>query len=181
MEKIVRVPEVHTLEKIVPHLIRVNNIVETFIEKIISIPFREEVIKTIETNTEKIVPVKETGNQITTVEVFRDKIIEIEKLVEIAQIQNFVTKELEVIERFEEKEIPIFSTIEKLIEVPHILEKIVEKIVILPQVVEVLKNVYQIAESVPAGMQVPADIVAHETQYRTLSTNLRKSLDQVIG
>ena len=49
-------------------------------------------IKTIETNSERIVPVKETGNQITTVDVFRDKIIEIERLVEVIQTQNFVTK-----------------------------------------------------------------------------------------
>jgi hypothetical protein len=44
-----------------------------------------------------------------------------------------------------------------------------------------LKNVHQIAETVPAGVDIPSDVVAHETQYRTLSSNLRKSLDQVIS
>lgn len=44
-----------------------------------------------------------------------------------------------------------------------------------------MKNVHQIAETVPAGVDIPSDVVAHETQYRTLSANLRKSLDQVIS
>ena len=46
---------------------------------------------------------------------------------------------------------------------PHILEKIVERIVILPQVVEILKNVHQIAETLPTGISIPADVAAHET------------------
>ena len=52
---------------------------------------------------------------------------------------------------------------------------------VLPQVVEILKNVHQIAETVPAGVQIPSDVAAHEAQYRLLSSNLRKSLDQVVG
>ena len=65
---------------------------ETIIEKIVSVPFREEVVKIIESISERIVPIKETENQITSVEVFRDKIVEVEKLIEIAQINNLITK-----------------------------------------------------------------------------------------
>ena len=50
----------------------------------------------------------------------------------------------------------------------------------LPQVVEILKNVHQIAETMPAGVQIPHDIAAHEAQYRLISTNLRKSMDGVV-
>jgi hypothetical protein len=42
--------------------------------------------------------------------------------------------------------VPVFSNVEKIIEVPYLLEKIVEKIVIKPQVVEVLKYIHEIAE-----------------------------------
>jgi hypothetical protein len=43
--------------------------------------------------------------------------------------------------------VPIFSTVEKFIEIPQVNEKIVERIVIMPQVVEVLKYVHELAES----------------------------------
>lgn len=52
---------------------------------------------------------------------------------------------LQVVERFEEREVPIYSTVERFLEVPVVLEKIVERVVVLPQVVEVLKYVHEIS------------------------------------
>ena len=49
---------------------------------------------------------------------------------------------MQVVDRYEEKIVPITTTVEKIIEVPYILEKIVEKIVILPQVIEVIKYIH---------------------------------------
>lgn len=48
---------------------------------------------------------------------------------------NHVEQEIQVIDRFEQKEVPVYTTVEKIVEVPQILEKIVERIVVMPQVV----------------------------------------------
>lgn len=53
---------------------------------------------------------------------------------------------------------PVHSTVEKIVEVPHIIEKIVEKIVIMPQIVEVLKYVHEIVEEETLGVAVGVDI-----------------------
>ncbi len=53
---------------------------------------------------------------------------------------------------------PVYSTTEKIVEVPHILEKIVEKIVIMPQVVEVLKYVHEIVEEQTLGIAIGVEI-----------------------
>lgn len=59
---------------------------------------------------------------------------------------NHVEKTIEVVDRYEQKEVPIYTTVEKIVEVPQVLEKIVERIVIMPQIVEVLKYVHEIYE-----------------------------------
>ena len=55
---------------------------------------------------------------------------------------NYIEKEIQVVDRFEQREVAIHSTVEKIVEVPQILEKIVERIVVMPQIVEVLKYVH---------------------------------------
>lgn len=40
-------------------------------------------------------------------------------------IRNQVNNQLQVVDRFEERVVPVYSTVEKIVEVPHILEKIV--------------------------------------------------------
>jgi hypothetical protein len=73
-------------------------------------------------------------------------------------VRNHVDKQLQIVDRFEERVVPVHSTVEKIVEVPHILEKIVEKIVIMPQVVEVLKYVHEIVEEHSLGVAVGVDI-----------------------
>ncbi len=58
----------------------------------------------------------------------------------------------------ETTEVPVYTTVEKIVEVPQILEKIVERIVILPQVVEVLKYVHEISESEDLGVALEGDL-----------------------
>ncbi len=73
-------------------------------------------------------------------------------------VRNQIQTQLQVVDRFEQKVVPVYSTVEKIVEVPHILEKIVEKIVIMPQVVEVLKYVHEIVEEQSLGVAVGVDI-----------------------
>ena len=47
-----------------------------------------------------------------------------------------------MVETVEHRDVPVYTTVEKIVEGPQILEKIVERIVVLPQVVEVLKYVH---------------------------------------
>ena len=61
-------------------------------------------------------------------------------------------------DRFERTEVPVFSTVEKIVEVPTIIEKIAERVVILPQVVEVLKYVHEICECEGLGVGVEGEI-----------------------
>lgn len=68
--------------------------------------------------------------------------VEVPKVVELTQTQNFVQDQVKVVDRFEETQVPVYTTVEKIVQVPQILEKIVERIVVMPQVVEVLKYVH---------------------------------------
>jgi hypothetical protein len=90
-----------------------------------------------------------------------------------------VETQLQVVDRFEQKEIPVYSSVEKLIEVPYILEKIVEKIVVMPQVVEVLKYVHEIAES-ETLVAVSTDVAVQEARYRDLYGKLKIQFDVLI-
>ena len=91
---------------------------------------------------EKIVGIERRDTEIREVEVHNDRIIEQEKLIIKTDIRNHIEAQGQVIDRYEEKIVPITTSIEKIVEVPYVLEKIVEKIVIMPQVVEVLKYVH---------------------------------------
>lgn len=87
---------------------------------------------------------------------------------------------MKTVDRFEEKVVPIHSTVEKIVEVPHILEKIVEKIVIMPQVVEVLKYVHEIVEEETLGIAVGIDISVQEARYKELYVQIRAHFETVL-
>lgn len=72
---------------------------------------------------------------------------------------------------------PVYTTVERIVEVPQILEKIVERIVIMPQVVEVLKYVYEIAESEELGLALNIDIQEQERVYKSIYGLSRRQLD----
>ena len=176
VDKIIEVSKVVEVEVLIPHIVQVNKIVEQLIEKVVQIPVIQEVIKEVEIIKEKIVQVHTAETQIKEIEVVRDKIVQVPQVVEIAQTRNFVETNLQVVERFEEREVPIYSTIEKFLEVPHVLEKIVERIVILPQVVEVLKYVHEINES-DTLVAVGVDVSVQEARYKEIYGGLRSQFD----
>ena len=77
---------------------------------------------------------------------------------EIIKNVNYIQEQLKIVDRFENIPVPIFSTVEKIIEIPQIMEKIVERIVVMPQVKEVLKYVHEINEVETLGVAVTEDI-----------------------
>jgi hypothetical protein len=77
--------------------------------------------------------------------------------------------------------VPVFSTQEKIIEVPYLLEKIVEKIVIMPQVVEIVKYVNQIVEEASLGVAVGVDVNVHEIRYKELYSSIRIHFESVLA
>jgi hypothetical protein len=93
-------------------------------------------------------------------------------MIEVISTNNHISKELQIVDRLEQREIPMFSTIEKIIEVPQMQEKLVERIVIMPQVVEVLKYVHEIAEQGGVLALLPAEQAQLEGQLRELSTKV---------
>lgn len=139
-----------------------------------------EVIKEIKVDKEKIVAIVSEVPQIHQIEVFRDKIIEVLKMVEVNQINNVFTKELQIVDRLERTDVPVFSTVEKFIEIPQMNEKLVERIVIMPQVVEVLKYVHEIAESSSALGLLAPDQAALEGKLRDLASKVTGQSEQVL-
>jgi hypothetical protein len=101
-------------------------------------------------------------------------------MIEVISTNNHISKELQIVDRLEQREIPMFSTIEKIIEVPQMQEKLVERIVIMPQVVEVLKYVHEIAEQGGVLALLPAEQAQLEGQLRELSTKVTKEGEQLL-
>lgn len=95
-------------------------------------------------------------------------------------VRNQVERQVQLVDRFEERVVPVHSTVEKIVEVPHILEKIVEKIVIMPQVVEVLKYVHEIVEEETLGVAVGVDISVQEARYKELYGQIRIHFETVL-
>jgi len=90
---------------------------------------------------------------------------------------NHIEREVQVVDRFEQSVVPVYTTVEKIVEVPQILEKIVERIVVMPQVVEVLKYVHEIYEEDGLGVALTGDIQIAEVRYREIYGNAKKQLD----
>lgn len=88
---------------------------------------------------------------------------------------------MQLVDRFEKTEVPVYTTVEKIVEVPQILEKIVERIVILPQVVEVLKYVHEISESEDPGVALSGDIVESERVYKELYGVTKGQLNLILS
>lgn len=110
--------------------------------------------------------VKSGDTEIKEVVIHRDKIVEVDRYVEKNNVTNYIENSVQIVDRYEDRSIPVFSTVEKIVEVPYILEKIVEKIVIMPQVVEVIKYVHEIVEESSLGVAVGVDVSVQEARYR---------------
>lgn len=102
--------------------------------------------------------VDKRDTQVKEVVVNRDRIVEKDKFIVKENSTNYIQTQMQVVDRYEEKIVPVNTSVERIVEVPYLLEKIVEKITIMPQVVEVLKYVHEIAEEASLGVAVGADI-----------------------
>lgn len=96
-------------------------------------------------------------------------------------MRNQIDIQYQTVDRFEEKIVPITTSLEKIIEVPYILEKVVEKIVVMPQVVEVLKYVHEIVEEETLGVAVGVDVHVQETKYKGLYGKLKVQFEALLA
>ena len=134
-------------------------------------------MKTIE---EKVVAIEHKEVIAKEVEVHNDRIVEKERLTIKTDTRNQIQNEIQIVDRFEDRIVPITATIEKIVEVPYVLEKIVEKIVIMPQVVEVLKYVHEIVEEQSLGVAVGVDVYTQETKYKGLYGKLKVQFEALL-
>jgi hypothetical protein len=93
----------------------------------------------------------------------------------------YYEKEIQVVERVEKVEVPVFTTQEKIFLVPQFQEKIVERLIIMPQIVEVIKHVTEICETETLAVGLSVDVVAQEKQFKELYGVSRKQLEIVIA
>lgn len=181
VEKIVEVPKIIELRLSVPQLVRVNQVYENTTSKTVAVPVIQEVIKEVNVNVEKIIAVNSQVPEVHQIEVFRDKIVQVQQMKEVSNTNNYITKELQVVDRYEQRELPVYSTIEKIIEVPSMQEKVVERIIMLPQVVEVLKYVHEIAEHGAVLAVLPAEQAALEGRLRELSGKVTSDGEKLLA
>lgn len=179
-EKIVEKIQVVELETVIPQLIKINEIVERIVEKIVPVHTVEQVFIEVPVIQEKIVQVATTRVDKQAVETVREKVTEVSKLVNTENVINRIETEVQIVDRVEKRDVPVYTTVEKIVEVPQIIEKIVERIVILPQVVEVLKYVHEISESEDLGLAVGVDVSVQERRYKELYGISRKQLDALL-
>jgi hypothetical protein len=180
VEKVIQVPQIVELEVITPIIVKANQIIESIREKTVEIPVIHQEILQVPTLEEKIVAVQSNNTQIKEVIVNRDKIVEVDRFITKTDTRNFIQESIKTVDRFEDRSIPIFSTVEKIVEVPHILEKIVEKIVIMPQVVEVIKYVHEIVEEETLGVAVGVDISIQEARYKEIYGSLKVRFETLL-
>lgn len=161
-------------------MVKVHEVIKEYVDKIVEVRTREEVIKEVPVEIEKIVQINSKDVDIQEVQVVKEKVVEIPKVVEIVKTQNFVQNELQIVDRFEQTSVPVYSTVEKIVEVPQILEKIVERVVIMPQIVEVLKYVHEVCETESLGCAVSVDVQAQEAKYQQLYINSKQQLEVLL-
>lgn len=177
IEKMVEKQQLVELETIVPQLVKVHEVIKEYIDKIVEVPVKEEVVREVPVEIEKVVQVRSDNTQVIEVPTVLEKVVEVEKMKEYTNVVNHVEQNVQVVERFEQKEVPVYTTVEKIVEVPQILEKIVERIVVMPQVVEVLKYVHEICEVEGLGVGMTGDVQVQDAQYRELYGNSKKQLE----
>lgn len=100
-----------TLENYSPVLVEINKLVEVYRDRPIEIPLIHHEIKEVKVIEEKVVAIENRETEIKEIHVHSDKIVEKDNLVMKTDIQNHIETRVDVVDRFEEKIIPITSTI----------------------------------------------------------------------
>lgn len=63
--------------------------------------------------------------QVKEIVVNRDRIVEKDKFIVKENTKNLIQTQLQVVDRYEEKIVPVNTSVERIVEVPYLLEKIV--------------------------------------------------------
>lgn len=93
-----------------------------YVDKIIAVPVVQEVIKEVHVEQEKIVGVVTRDTEVKEVPTVTEKTVLVEKFKEFYNTVNHVEREIQVVDRYEQKEVPVYTTVEKIVEVPQIME-----------------------------------------------------------
>jgi hypothetical protein len=96
------------------------------------------------------------------------------KFIQKTNIKNNIETKFNIVERLEDRIIPVFSSVEKIVEVLYLLEKI------MPQVVEVIKYVHEIVEETSLGVAIDIDASALEILIKELNGQIRIHFDSVL-
>jgi hypothetical protein len=179
-EKIVEVPKIVEVERIVPQLINVNKYIQNIVEKIVEVPVIMERIKEVVRESEKVVEMRNEYESVKEVERVVEKAVVFEKFKEAVRDINHIEKVLQIVDRIVNIPVEVVTHEERLVEVPFILEKIVEKIVVMPQIVEVLKYVHEVVEQETLGVAVGVDVQTHEQKYKLLVKDIKVQLDLLL-
>lgn len=75
---------------------------------------------------------------------------------------------------------PVSSSFEKIVEVPHLLEKVVERIILMSQVHQVTQHVIDVQEENHPGVAVDVDFHEHQAKYNTLYKAFKKDSDSLL-
>lgn len=161
-------------------MVKVHEVIKEYVDKIVEVRTREEIIKEVPVEVEKIVKVNSKDCDIKEVQVVKEKVVEVPKVVELVNTKNVVQNQLQVVDRFEQTSVPVYTTVEKIVEVPQILEKIVERIVVMPQVVEVLKYVHEVCETESLGCAVTGNVQVQEAKFRELYVGSKEKLEVLL-
>lgn len=78
-------------------------------------------IKEVVIVEEKVVAVERRDTEVKEVVVYRDKIIEVQKYIERENVRNVIETRVESVPTLQEKIVPVFTTQEKIVEVPYLL------------------------------------------------------------
>lgn len=102
-------------------MVKVHEIVKEYVDNIIEVPFREEIIKEVPVEIEKIIQVHSEKVVQKEVQIIKDKIVEVPKVIELINTQNFIQTQVEVVDRFEQTQVPVFTNVERIVEVPQVM------------------------------------------------------------
>lgn len=68
-------------------------------------------IKEVPVEVEKIVQVNSNDVNVKEVQIVKEKVVEVPKIVEVINTKNYVQNQLQVVDRFEQTSVPVYTTV----------------------------------------------------------------------
>lgn len=165
------------LEKVINHIETEHKVVREYVDRIVPAPTYEQYAVQKDIVTEKIVGVTTTETkQVPQIQIV-EKIVTKENFTTVTDTVPYYEQQIQVVDRFESSQVPVFTTQERIVAVPEFQEKIFERIVVMPQVVEVIKYVTEICETDSLGVGLTVDVLEQERIYKELQGVTRKQIE----